>query len=362
MISKLKVEDIINGMNDWVRVIDREDNVLYVNKAMKEDLASSPIGRKCYEVIGRNKPCDICISRKTVFKGISHEKEEHIGNKIYSVLSSPVSNKNDEIVAVVEVLRDITLTRQLQKQIMIQNKKLQSDLNIAKKLQCSLLPKQLPEDKLDFSFVYKPCEALGGDFFDVFNRDEDHIGIYIADVSGHGVPASMLTVFLRSSFNKNTISPSAALVDLFREFNAGNFDEDLYITVFFAVINTKKRKITYSNAGHNVSPIIFNTERFELLRIPGIPISNWMEHPSYTDVNLDLQKADKIFLYTDGIVETRNRKGEQYGEERLLNLLLNNLSSPSETLSTIMADAESFFGLADNEMCDDITMALVEIL
>lgn len=356
------IEEIIDGMYDWVRVLDRSDNIIYVNKAMAEGLKGFPIGKKCYEAIGLTAPCDNCTSRKSVFDGRPHEKEEIINGMIFSVMSSPVRNENGEIIAVVEVLRNITHLKHLQAEILEQNKKLQEDLNIAKKLQCRLLPKQSPENRLNFSYIYQPCEKLGGDFIDLFKIDENHTGIYIADVSGHGVSASMLTVFLRSSINKKTLSPAQALGELYRDFNNNSFDPDLYITIFYAIVDLKEKTLAYANAGLNVCPILFNQSRFELLRSPGIPISNWVEQPDYADRKVSLQKADRIFLYTDGIIEIKNSMDEQFGEDRLLELLLSNVSLPSGILNGIIESARSFAGAHDfSQISDDITMALLEM-
>jgi phosphoserine phosphatase RsbU/P len=356
------IEDIINGMYDWVRVLDRNYNIMYINKSMSEALDGLQVGEKCYKATGRTSPCANCVSRKAVFEGTAHEKEEVIGGRIFSVMSSPVKNYEGEIVGVVEVLRDVTQMRQLQKKLLEQNKKLQADLSMARKLQCSLLPKNLPENKIDFSFIYKPCEAIGGDFLDIFKIGEDHIGIYIADVSGHGVSASMLTVFLRSTINKHLLSPAAALEQLYKDFNDSSLDQDLYITVFYAIINIKDKSLVFSNAGHNVCPVVFNKNKFEILLSAGIPISNWTSTPSYTDSTMNLNGGDRIFLYTDGIVELKNKNGEQYGEKKLLNILLSDSSSLNETLNNIINSACTFSEIVNPaEMHDDITMALLEI-
>lgn len=356
------IKDIINGMYDWVRVLDRDDNIIYVNKSMSDSLESYPIGVKCYSAVGRDKPCENCTSRKAVFDGTPHEKEEIVNDKIFSVMSSPVKTRDGEIIAVVEVMRDITQTKKLQQKILEQNRKLQDDLSIAKKLQCSLLPKKFPDDKINLSYIYKPCESLGGDFLDIFKIDDDHVGIYIADVSGHGVSASLLTVFLRSSIDKRTLSPSQALKELYVDFNESNLDPNLYITVFYAVIDIKNYTLTYSNAGHNVCPILFNRDRFEILRIPGIPISNWVETAEYSESTISLLRKDRIFLYTDGIIEIRNSKGKIYGDDRLLNILLNSKLEPNASLNRIIDDACEFAEIKDfSEIIDDITMALLEI-
>lgn len=360
--DEVLIKDIIDGMYDWVRVIDRDDNMIYVNKSMSDNLECYPIGEKCYTSIGRNTPCENCTSRKAVFDGVPHEKEEIVNGKIFSVMSSPVKNREGDIIAVVEVLRDVTQTKKFQQKILDQNRKLKEDLSIAKKLQCSLLPKEFPDDKIKLSFIYKPCEALGGDFLDIYRIDEDHVGIYIADVSGHGVSASLLTVFLRSAINKKTLSPAAALTELYKDFNESNLDPNLYITVFYAVIDIKSYTMTYSNAGHNVCPIIFNKDRLEILRVPGIPISNWMEATDYGEKSIVLLSGDRICLYTDGIIEIKNSEGKLYGDDRLLNMLLNSTLEPNATLNRIIDNACEFAGIKDvSEILDDITMALLEV-
>ncbi|HEX3028667.1 MAG TPA: SpoIIE family protein phosphatase [Clostridia bacterium] len=361
--NRVFIEDIINGMYDWVRVIDRNDYVLFMNKPMCESLGlPSHPGIKCYEAIGRKSPCENCVSRQASFDGAMHEKEETINGRVYSVMSSPVKNSSGDITSVVEVLRDITEQKEMHNKIIEQKEKLLDDLSIARKLQCSLLPKKLPEDRLAFSYIYKPCESIGGDFIDIFKIDKNHTGIYIADVSGHGVSASMLTVFLRSSMDKTLHSPAKALEKLFLDYGKGNFENDLYITVFYAIINFHEKKITFSNAGHNVAPILFNKDKFNLLRTPGIPISNWLDQPGYTDKSLTLEAGDRIFLYTDGIIEIRNPKGGIFGEERLLSHLLGNDSAPNTILNEIFMRALEFSEETDaSKISDDITIALLEI-
>lgn len=336
------LKQIIDGMSDWVRVIDINNNIIFVNDSMSKAIDFYPVGTKCYKTIGRDEPCENCISRNTVFQGNRNVKEEHIGQKTYSVASSPVRNKKGEIIAVVEVLRDITNTKLLQKKIIEQNNKLQYSLDIARKLQFSMLPKNLKEDGFEFSFIYRPSEALSGDFIDIFRIDDRHIGLYIADVSGHGVPASMLTVFLRTALNKKLLSPAMALKELYEKFNVNNFEKDLYITVFYAVLDLNTFTLTYSNAGHSVCPVVFGENRFEVLRSAGIPISNWIDKPDYSDLKVKLISKDRIFFYSDGIIDLRNNSSEQFGEKRLMEHLIENKSSLDAVLNDIFSAACDF--------------------
>jgi sigma-B regulation protein RsbU (phosphoserine phosphatase) len=360
--SRHFIEDIVDGMFDWVRVLDRDDNVIYMNKTMTEAVKNPDIGLKCYEAVGRDRPCDNCISRHSVFDGEIHEKEEKIDSKIFSVLCSPVRNDKGEIIAVVEVLRDTTDIKKMQMELVKQHKKLKDELNMARKLQYSLLPKELPLEGMDFSYIYRPCESLGGDFLDIFKINEDHIGLYIADVSGHGIPASMLTIFLKSALNKKLLSPAKALCELYSEFNSRNLAQDMYITVFYAIIDVKEKTMVYSNAGHNACPLILRSSDTQYLRLPGVPISNWLESPVYEEGISKLKSGDRLFFYTDGIVELKNPAKEFYGSDRLLELLKDEACEPSALLEGILDDARNFAALKDiSRIPDDITMALLKI-
>ena len=357
------IEEIIDGMLDWVRVINKDDTVIFVNKPMREALGINIVGQKCYEIIGCTSPCPNCVSRKNLSTW-SKFKEETILGRTFSVTSSPLKSAEFQSEdAVIEVLHDITEIKELSLALERKNERLKEDLCMARTLQCSLLPKKpLICDKIDFSFIYKPCDTLGGDFLDIFKIDDNHIGLYIADVSGHGVTASMLTMFLRTALHKSSVSPSTALTELFNKYNKNDFANELYIAVFYGVIDTLNYTITYSNAGLNVSPILYSKENFQILRAPGIPISNWVESPDYSEHTLSINPKDRLFFYTDGIIEIRNKKNEQFGEERVVEHLLNSELQPSQTLSELIEKAMAFTDSSNpDNIIDDITVALLEI-
>jgi sigma-B regulation protein RsbU (phosphoserine phosphatase) len=356
------IEDILNGMYDWVRVIDRDHNVIYMNRAMSEGLGSLYMGKKCYEVLGRSEPCTNCISEKSVFEGETQEKEENIGDRTFSVMSSPLRNAAGEVVAAVEVLRETTQLKKLYHEMHEQNLKLKNEVEMARRLQTSLLPEPPDDPRLDFALVYMPCESLGGDFVDIFFIDDSHLGMYIADVSGHGVQASLLTVFLRSAINKKLLSPAKVLEELFYEFNQSKLDREMYITIFYSIIDLNTKTMLYSNAGLNVIPAVYGKNRFDLLRMPGIPVSNWLEKPEYKDGAISLSSGDRFFMYTDGILEIRNGANEQFGEDRLLEILLKCDSRPEQILEDIKESAFRFAGIGSSYILhDDITMALLEL-
>ncbi len=357
------IEEIIDGMKDWVRVISKDDTIIFVNKSMREALGKDIVGQKCYETLGRSSPCENCVSRREL-PNWPCSKEEIINGLTFSVSSSPlVSNAEQSIDAVIEVLHDITEIKEMSLALETQNEKLKEDLLMAKRLQLSLLPREsISEDKYNFSFIYKPCEALGGDFIDIFRLDNDHIGLYIADVSGHGLAASMLTMFLQTALDKSELSPANALTKLYAKYNKNEFFSELYISVFYTVIDTKNYNITYANAGLNVCPILLSDNDYHILRAAGIPISNWVESPDYSEITISIKPKDKLFLYTDGIIEIRNKKNGQFGEERVLEHIIESQLPPSQTLSKLIDKAISFLNTSSPyDIMDDITVALLEI-
>ena len=354
--------DILDGMHDWVRVVDREGSVIFMNRSMEEGLELEKLaGKKCYELLGRSSPCEVCITRKAVFEGKTFKKEEVYNNRTFSIMSSPIIADDGSIHYAVEVLRDITKEKELENRIVKQNLKLQQDLEMARKLQLQLLPKGIQVPGVDFGFLYHPCDELSGDMVNLFQIDKEHIGFYIADVSGHGVSASMLTVFLISILSRRTRSPSRALYRLFRQFNAGDFDKNSYITVFYAIYNLRTHLLTYSNAGHNSIPIICGTEGVKKLFLPGIPISNWVERPNYSDASVHLNPGDRLFLYTDGVTDQWLGDPEKLAcDSYILNILKDPHIDVNIALNLISRYVYNRLDAMNARQKDDITMAIVQ--
>jgi sigma-B regulation protein RsbU (phosphoserine phosphatase) len=354
--------DILDGMHDWVRVVDRENSVIFMNRSMEESMEQEDLaGKKCYELMGRTDPCDICITRKAVFNGKSFKKEEVYGNRTFSIMSSPIIADDGKIHYAVEVLRDITKEKELENRIIKQNMKLQQDLDMARKLQLQLLPRGLQIPGLDFSYLYHPCDDLSGDMVNLFQIDKEHVGLYIADVSGHGVSASMLTVFLISILSKRTHSPARALYRLFKQFNASDFDRNSYITVFYAIYNLKTHLLSYSNAGHNCIPIICGTESVQKLFMPGIPISNWVDKPDYKDACVYLKPGERLFLYTDGAADQWLGEPEKLIEDNyILSILKDHHIDSKIMLNLISRYIYNRLDVMNAHQKDDITMAIIQ--
>jgi phosphoserine phosphatase RsbU/P len=359
-ISSLNL-DVFNYLEDWVRVITSNQVILFANISMVKGLGRSPVGTKCYSILNNLSPCKNCVSEKAVLYDKPFMKIITINKKIYSVLSSPFKDSTGKTIAAIEVLRDITEMEALKTKLIEHNQKLAFDLNMAKKLQKSLFPKYIYDEKINFFYLYKPCESLSGDFFNIYKIKDGIYGAYIADVSGHGIFASMLTVFLKTTLDKTMVSPKNILFNIFHKFNAMNFDDNLYITIFCCIINTCENTLTYSNAGHNSPPIIIRDSSHEILRVPGIPISNWIPNPSYIENIATFNSKDRILLYTDGITELTDINEFQFSEDRIIDTVINDTSSPEKVIENIFNKALDFATYDDKTtIIDDITIALIE--
>ncbi len=357
------IENVLNGMGDWVRVIDANDNIIYANKTMKEGLSLSLVGRKCYEVIGRDMPCDNCVSRQSIENYKSMRKEEEINGKIYSIMSSPLRDLNGEVHSVIEVLRDVTETKLMQEKLKEQNNKLNTDLQIAREMQYSLLPKPLTQTKVEFDYIYIPSEMIGGDFFDVFNIDESHIGVYIADVSGHGVPASMLTMFLRQTIAKDILSPALVLKQLYKNYSEVDFSKEMYITMFFGIIDINKNTIRYANAGHHMLPMLLDKDNGKIISLEatGIPISRWMDQVEYDEYVQKLKINNRLVFFTDGVTEICNSSSEMYGISRLKAFNLRNKDNTINKIKDLLTEEINAFKKGTDQITDDITAVFLDI-
>ncbi|AOT73119.1 hypothetical protein Gferi_13575 [Geosporobacter ferrireducens] len=356
-------EDILSGMKDWVRVIDRDNRVLFLNEPMKKQVGDTT-GQQCFKALNKKEPCENCITNRAIFEGKSITKEEVVGDKIFSVVSSPIYDEENNIQYAVEVFRDITEKRAMEELILEQNTKMKRDLNFAKQLQHKILPEnRIYNNTLKIVSVYIPCELLGGDVYDVIEINENYIGMYIADVSGHGVTSSMMTMFIRQtlkSLEEKAIDPAVTLRYLYHRYRELHIDDQYYITVFYGVYDKKNKSFCYSNAGHNCMPIVLRKNYVEEVYMPGFPICTVFEDVQYENEVLTLHSGDRLLFYTDGIVEAVHPDKGFYQNDRILELCTSYLKEDMEPLmEAIITDVQEF---AQGEIKDDIAIMMAQIL
>lgn len=347
---------ILNGIADLVRVLDAENRVIFVNKAMSETLGYDTETLICsinQSVIKSD------ITARTLETGEVIQREESIDGKSFSVKCSPIVGAKGEIIGAVEVFRNTTYEKKLQKEIIDKNKLMTVEMRQASKIQQALLPEKNFLDNLELDYLYKPSNMLSGDMFDIFKINNDNIGMYIADVVGHGFASSMVTMFIRLLIRNipasKLLKPSKALAEVSRRFTKLNLDIEVYFTFFYGVYNKKNGTFTFSNAGHFPSPILFDGKNIINLETSGFPISRFFTGIEYEDYYINLNCSDKLLFMTDGITEAENRQKEAFGTRRVGEILRDN---SVDELKILSSELQKF---VKEDQKDDMTSLLVKV-
>lgn len=341
--------EILENMADLIRVKDMDNNIIYTNNNI---LSHNTLDNFEKEVRPFSATCINSV------EGII-QTEETIGEKNYSIKSSPVYNSDGDIIASVEVFRDVTRERELEHALKVASSEMEKDLIFAKKIQRQILPRKNVFKNIKIDFKYHPSKHLSGDLFDIFEIDDDNIGIYIVDVAGHGIAASMLTVFIRQTMYNvacDCMSPSVTLRRLKQKYQDLELEPERYFTMFYGVYNMKERELKYANAGHNSIPFMFNKDSITMLVNYGLPILGFDAPDNYQDKSIRLVPGDSILMYTDGLIEATNEYGEEFGEDRVKLAILNTKGNLLEELETKQAN------FIDVEQQDDIAMILMTVM
>lgn len=240
-----------------------------------------------------------------------------------------------------------------------------AELNVATQIQADMLPRIFPafpeRGEFDIYATMNPAKEVGGDFYDFFLVDEDHLAVVIADVSGKGVPAALFMVIAKTLIKnhaQNRETPGTVFTHTNSQLCEGN-DAGLFVTAWMAVLEISTGELSYVNAGHNPPLLKRKGGRYEWLKSrPGFVLAG-MEGTRYREGSLRLEAGDRLFLYTDGVTEATDGQQELFGEERLQNTL-NGLSGlpVKDLLCGVKERIEAFVGEA--EQFDDITMLCME--
>ena len=251
-----------------------------------------------------------------------------------------------------------------QKSITEKNSRIENELNLAKNIQAHMLPSifpAFPEDKeFDLYAFMEPAKEVGGDFYDFYKLDESHLALIIADVSGKGIPAALFMVISKTIL-KNEMHMGYSAEEAVGRVNhmlcEGNQD-GMFVTAWIGVFNTENGELTYVSAGHN-PPLIKQNDSYRYLKTrPGFILAG-MDGIKYHSQTITLSPGDKLFLYTDGIVEAIDRKETMYGENKLLAYLNAHINdSCLDTIQGVREDVRTFASGA--EQFDDITMLMLE--
>ena len=240
------------------------------------------------------------------------------------------------------------------------------DLEIAKKIQHSALPSVFPPypNRKDFS-IFASMDAakeVGGDFYDFYLLDENHLAFVVADVSGKGIPGAMFMMTSKTLIKSHAES-GLAVNDVFTQVNAQlceNNEAGMFVTAWMGILDLETGLIRYANAGHNPPVVRHKDGSYEYLKGKANFVLAGMEGVRYKEQQLQLQQGDEIYLYTDGVTEAHDITKQLFGEERLL-VSLNETKGMTveEICKKVKADVDVFQGEA--EQFDDITMLCIRL-
>lgn len=220
----------------------------------------------------------------------------------------------------------------------------------AQQLQRRLLPAGKSMGGVPYSYMYIPCHGVGGDLPDVYELNGQTYGV-LADVSGKGISAGMLSAFVKAGFDRKQPDLALALSQLNGKFNELNQDERSYITVAAVRIDKTAGVLRYAMAGHNAPILLKNEIGIHEIEDPAPPVSNWFAEYAYQEKELPFARGDILVLLTDGITECVNAKGEQFGIERAENVLMQ--SRGAEDFIGKLKSALTVF--SGGKFSDDIT-------
>ena len=238
-------------------------------------------------------------------------------------------------------------------------KEQERELVEARSIQRRLLPTDVPSiDSYRIAAAWKPARTVSGDYFDVLKFSDTEAALCIADVSGKGMPAALLMSNVQAAvhaFASETVSPSELCAKVNRVVSSST-GEDKFITFFYGIVNADRKKLVYTNAGHDAGLLLRSDGSLERLTPDGAvlgPFPNW----TYKHAEIDIRAGDRLLLFTDGVTECRSSAGDEFGEDRLLELLIENRALQAEELRDVIVDAVVAFG--GGELQDDATLLVL---
>jgi sigma-B regulation protein RsbU (phosphoserine phosphatase) len=331
-------------------------------------------------------------ARKTVtmpLASLEEKMETFVGQRPYAPGHPAAQRSGDEVVHITEVFDEmkavigsqqkelLDANQLLEKRVverteelrrtMEEKERIGSELRIASEIQKSILPRTFPAfpDRDDFELYAEsiPAKEMGGDFYDFFLIDEERLGLVIADVSGKGVPAAIFMAVSRTML-KATAMQGVDPGECLRQVNnllCPDNDSAMFVTVFYAILNTRTGELEYSNAGHNLPYLLSALGSVALLDNPGGMALGVIQDSPYQIKRIRLRPGEGLLLYTDGVTEAMDTQGSLFGDARLKQLLMRiqdgtTIEIIRDTVSEVRAYA------AGEPQADDITLLAVRYL
>jgi len=343
-------------------------NLSEIMKMVKSDTASGSLIAMTYQVFLSG----ICLALilfiiirplKKVQKNIriyrdSKNSEKVIGNLSKVQPNNEIGELSQDVISLVgeidnHVARISAITAE--------KERIGAELALATRIQADMLPNVFPpfpeRDEFDIYAAMEPAKEVGGDFYDFFLIDDDHLCMVMADVSGKGIPAALFMMACKIILANNAMmhkSPAKILSDT-NDAICSNNKEEMFVTVWVGILEISTGRLTAANAGHEY-PVLKTPEgRFELLKDRHSFVIGGMEDMPYKDYEVQMLPGTSLFLYTDGVPEATDSRPELYGTDRMLDALnMEPDAEPKKILENVKNNIAEFVGEA--EQFDDLTM------
>jgi sigma-B regulation protein RsbU (phosphoserine phosphatase) len=254
-------------------------------------------------------------------------------------------------------------------ELMARNRELEQSMEMAHRLQDAMLPQKYPRiANVSFSHMYSPADAVGGDIFHITGIGEGRAAIFIADVSGHGIRAALVTSIVKTVIDYIDLrdkTPSDALKDFNSRFRSvlGPLTPQIYATAVLMFVDGNKRSIALADAGHP-TPLLVSKERMTAEPIMSLdhsgPALGFLSDPAYPTFEREMAPGDIVLSFTDGIYEVINEQGEMFGLDRLQALVADNAHLiPRDLIQKMVTETEEF--MASPRRPDDVCIVAVEM-
>ena len=306
-------------------------------------------------------------------------------SRIQSIVREYKNNKDsDEVIArmseikernefgllsedIAELAKEIDYYTKQNMKLAGERERVATELDMARRLQASQLPTQMPafpdRQDIDVFASMTPAKEVGGDFYDYFLIDDDHLAIVVADVSGKGIPAALFMMMTKMLLTDNAMTgmPPHEVLERTNDTICKHNELEMFVTMWFGVLEISTGRITAANAGHEYPVVRHKDGQFEVLKDTHDFIVGGMEGMVYRQYELELEKGSMLFLYTDGAPEATRADKQMFGMKRLVDALNENPNdTPQVLLERVRARIDEFVG--DEPQFDDLTMLGITIL
>ena len=343
---------VLAGMDIFVdRVRDKfgipRNNAVYLysdNESFSERYTAR--NRNCYLVNYDRRNLKVQVMNFNVYlkkifseNTLSFRLSEFITDSFREIAGSEILKKQKEEI------------EKLNNELDMKNVELLRELNMAQRVQLSIIPNYgvLPKlREIKFGCNYSPMESIGGDLFDIIRVGRNCYGLLMADVSGHGVPAALITTMSKIFFNAHSkygVSPGSVCEKVHDDIYKFIGDLFYYLTAFYGIINLETGEFQYANAGHQPG-LLFRQKSGAIENLePNGTLIGIFRDPVFKTETIRLEKDDRLLLYTDGIIEAKNLGGEIYSTEKLKEFLACNHKMAADVfVEELMKDVDKFSG------------------